>query len=126
MYIYLFVFFPVLHRQTVVTDLKVTGYRGHDVTLLCLYIYGSTEDKIQQVQWTWQNQSSKYQIMVFHKEHGISMFETLKDRVSFSKSSPPIIKDVKMSDQGVYSCDFTTFPSGSYTGQTTLTVLDGT
>ncbi len=126
MYINLFLFFPVLHGQTVVTDLKVTGYRGHDVTLLCQYIDGSTEDKIQQVQWTWQNQSSKYQIMVFHKEHGISMFETLKDRVSFSKSSPPIIKDVKMSDQGVYSCDFTTFPSGSYTGQTTLTVLDGT
>ncbi len=132
MYIYLFLFFPGLHGQTVVTDLKVTGYRGHDVTLLCQYIYGSTEDKIQQVQWTWQNQSSKYQIMVFHKQHGISMFETLKDRVSFSKSSPPIneasiiIKDVKMSDQGVYSCDFTTFPSGSYTEQTTLTVLDGT
>lgn len=129
MYIYLFLFFPVLHGQKVVTDLKVTGYRGHDVTLLCQYIH----DKIQQVQWTWQNQSSKYQIMVFHKVHGISMFETpLKDRVSFSKSSPPIneasiiIKDVKMSDQGVYSCDFTTFPSGSYTGETTLTVLDGT
>ncbi|KAF4103330.1 hypothetical protein G5714_016213 [Onychostoma macrolepis] len=124
--------FTVLHGQKVVTDPKVSGYRGHDVTLLCQYIDGNSEDKIQQVQWTWQNESSKYQIMVFHVEHGISMSETpLKDRVSFSKSSPPIdeasiiIKDVKKSDQGVYSCDFTTFPSGSQTGQTTLTVSDG-
>ncbi|KAK7157561.1 hypothetical protein R3I93_008912 [Phoxinus phoxinus] len=30
-----------------------------------------------------------------------------------------------MSDQGVYSCDYTTFPSGSYKGQTTLTVIEG-
>uniref|UniRef100_A0A8C1E545 Ig-like domain-containing protein n=1 Tax=Cyprinus carpio carpio TaxID=630221 RepID=A0A8C1E545_CYPCA len=98
----------------------VTGYQGHDVTLLCQYIHGSTEDKIQQVQWTWQNQSSKYQIMVFHMDLGLSMHETpLKDRVSFSRSSPSIdevsiiIKDVKISDQGVYSCDYTIFPSGT-------------
>ncbi|XP_016123369.1 uncharacterized protein [Sinocyclocheilus grahami] len=84
------------------------------------------------MQWTWQNESSKCEIMVFSMGHGLSLHDTfLKDRVSFSKSSPPIyeasiiIKDVKMSDQGVYSCDYTTFPSGSHTGQTTLTVLEG-
>uniref|UniRef100_A0A8C1IXR3 Immunoglobulin V-set domain-containing protein n=1 Tax=Cyprinus carpio TaxID=7962 RepID=A0A8C1IXR3_CYPCA len=83
------------------------------------------------LQWTWQNQSSKYQIMVFHMDLGLSMHETpLKDRVSFSRSSPSIdevsiiIKDVKISDQGVYSCDYTIFPSGSHTGQTTLIVLE--
>uniref|UniRef100_A0A8C2FDE6 Ig-like domain-containing protein n=1 Tax=Cyprinus carpio TaxID=7962 RepID=A0A8C2FDE6_CYPCA len=129
------VFIPLLLSCTsvftVVTDPKVTGYQGHDVTLLCQYIHGSTEDKIQQVQWTWQNQSSKYQIMVFHMDLGLSMHETpLKDRVSFSRSSPSIddvsiiIKDVKISDQGVYSCDYTIFPSGSHTGQTTLIVLE--
>ncbi|XP_016319579.1 uncharacterized protein LOC107671200 isoform X2 [Sinocyclocheilus anshuiensis] len=84
------------------------------------------------MQWTWQNESSKCEIMVFSMDHGLSLHDTfLKDRVSFSKSSPPIyeasiiIKDVKMSDQGVYSCAYTTFPSGSHTGQTTLTVLEG-
>uniref|UniRef100_A0A671NJA3 Ig-like domain-containing protein n=1 Tax=Sinocyclocheilus anshuiensis TaxID=1608454 RepID=A0A671NJA3_9TELE len=109
------------------------GYHCHDVTLLCQYIHGNTEDKIQQMQWTWQNESSKCEIMVFSMDHGLSLHDTfLKDRVSFSKSSPPIyeasiiIKDVKMSDQGVYSCAYTTFPSGSHTGQTTLTVLEGT
>ncbi|XP_042627821.1 nectin-1-like [Cyprinus carpio] len=125
--------FTVLHGQKVVTDLKVTGYQGHDVTLLCQYINGNTEDKILQMQWTWQNESSKYEIMVFSMDHGLSLHDTfLKDRVSFRKSSPPIyeasiiIKDVKMSDQGVYSCAYTTFPSGSHTGQTTLTVLEDT
>ncbi|KAK2903196.1 hypothetical protein Q8A67_007909 [Cirrhinus molitorella] len=121
----------VLHGQKVVTDLKVTGYQGHDVTLLCQY-NGNTEDKITQVQWMWQNKSSKYHIMVFNVNNSVSLHDTiLKDRVSFSKSSPSkddasiIIKDVKMSDQGVYSCNYAIFPSGSHTGQTTLTVLEG-
>uniref|UniRef100_A0A8C1E158 Ig-like domain-containing protein n=1 Tax=Cyprinus carpio carpio TaxID=630221 RepID=A0A8C1E158_CYPCA len=122
-------FFSVLHGQKVVTDLKVTGYQGHDVTLLCQYINGNTEDKILQMQWTWQNESSKYEIMDFSMDHGLSLHDTfLKDRVRFRKSSLPIyeasiiIKDVKMSDQGVYSCAYTTFPSGSHTGQTSFTV----
>uniref|UniRef100_A0A673IMP4 Ig-like domain-containing protein n=1 Tax=Sinocyclocheilus rhinocerous TaxID=307959 RepID=A0A673IMP4_9TELE len=131
-YVILSLFFPVLHGQKVVTNLKVTGYQGYDVTLLCQYIHGNTEDKIQQMQWTWQNESSKCEIMVFSMDHGLSLHDTfLKDRVSFSKSSPPIyeasiiIKDVKMSDQGVYSCAYTTYPSSSHTGQTTRTVLEG-
>ncbi|KAL1259311.1 hypothetical protein QQF64_009888 [Cirrhinus molitorella] len=123
--------FTVLHGQTVITDHKVTGYQGQDVRLFCKYD-GDTEDKITQVQWTWQNESNTYNIMVFNMEHGLSLHETfLKDRANFSKSSSLIedasiiIKDVKISDEGVYSCVYTTFPSGSHTGQTTLTVVEG-
>ncbi|XP_050986892.1 nectin-1-like [Labeo rohita] len=95
-------------------------------------MHGNTEDKITQVQWMWQNESSEYTIMVFSEMNGLFLHDTfLKDRVSFSKSSPLIdeasiiITDVKISDQGVYSCDYTTFPSGSHKGQTILTVLEG-
>ncbi|XP_059423153.1 nectin-3-like protein [Carassius carassius] len=123
--------FTVLYGQKVVTDPKVTVYQGYDVTLLCQYIHGSTKDNITQMQWTWQNQSSKYQIIVLSIDHGLYIHETpLKDRVSLSKSSPSIdeasiiIRDVKISDQGVYSCDYITFPFGSYTGQTSLIVLE--
>ncbi|XP_026140956.1 nectin-4-like isoform X2 [Carassius auratus] len=123
--------FTVLYGQKVVTDPKVTVYQGNDVTLLCQYIHRSSEDKITQVQWTWQNQSSEYKIMVFNNDYGLHIHETpLKDRVSFSKSSPSIdeasiiIRDVKISDQGLYSCDITIFPGGSLTGQTTLIVLE--
>ncbi|XP_050986894.1 uncharacterized protein LOC127178214 [Labeo rohita] len=69
---------------------------------------------------------------VFTEMNGLFLHDTfLKDRVSFSKSSPLIdeasiiIKDLTMSDQGLYSCDYTTFPSGSHKGQATLTVLEG-
>ncbi|XP_026140954.1 nectin-4-like isoform X2 [Carassius auratus] len=123
--------FTVLYGQKVVTDPKVTVYQGNDVTLLCQYIRRSTEDKITQVRWTWQNQSSEYKIMVFHNDYGLHIHETpLKDRVSFSKSSPSIdeasiiIRDVKISDKGLYSCDITIYPGGSLTGQTTLIVLE--
>ncbi|XP_073703695.1 uncharacterized protein [Garra rufa] len=84
--------FTVLHGQKVVTESKVTWYQGQDVTLICQY-EGDTEDKITQVQWTWQNESSKYEIVVFNVEHGLSLHETfLKDRVSFS--SPPVLSTV--------------------------------
>ncbi|XP_067249490.1 myelin protein P0-like isoform X1 [Chanodichthys erythropterus] len=124
--------FTLLHGQKIFTHLEVTGYQGHDVTMLCQYIHGTTKDNISQVQWTWNNQSNKYEIMIFNMDHGLFLHDTfLKDRVSFSKSSPLIydasiiIRDVRMSDQGVYSCDYTTFPSGSYKGQTTLKVREG-
>ncbi|XP_051722169.1 uncharacterized protein LOC127497610 isoform X2 [Ctenopharyngodon idella] len=80
----------------------------------------------------WNNRSNKYEIMIFNMDHGLFLHDTfLKDRVSFIKSSPLIydasiiIRDVRMSDQGVYSCDYTAFPSGSYKGQTTLKVREG-
>ncbi|XP_067305962.1 uncharacterized protein [Pseudorasbora parva] len=92
--------FTVLHGQKVLTQLEVTVYQNHDVTLLCQYIHGSAKDNISQT-------------------------------VSFIKSSPlnydasVLIRDVRISDQVVNRCDYTTFPSGSYKGQTTLTVLEG-
>ncbi|CAM4699600.1 unnamed protein product [Leuciscus chuanchicus] len=65
--------------------------------------------------------------------HGLFLHDTfLNDRVSFSTNltltndASIIIRDVRMSDQGVYSCDYTTFPSGSFKGQTTLTVIEDT
>ncbi|XDV40092.1 hypothetical protein PO909_009235 [Leuciscus waleckii] len=123
--------FTVLHGQKVFTHLEVTGNQGHDVTLVCQYIHGNTKDTISQVQWTWHNQSNTCEIMIFNMNHGLLHDTFLNDRVSFSTNltltndASIIIRDVRMSDQGVYSCDYTTFPSGSFKGQTTLTVIEG-
>ncbi|KAI7806792.1 myelin protein P0-like isoform X1 [Triplophysa rosa] len=125
----------VLQGQRVDTDGEVIGYQNHDVTLTCHYIHGKTEDNLSQVQWTWQNHSHKHDpivIIINHQEYGTTVHNTsLKERVSFierPKLTPDasiIIKDVKMTDQGVYSCDYTTYPSGTKTGVTTLKVKEG-
>lgn len=72
-------------------------------------------------------------IIINNSQHGPFVHDTfLKDRVSFLKSpdltsdaSIIIIKDVKMTDQGVYTCDYTTHPSGTQTGVTALEVKEG-
>ncbi|KAI7806520.1 putative poliovirus receptor-related protein 3-like [Triplophysa rosa] len=128
-------FFAVLRGQRVDTDGEVIGYQNHNVTLPCHYILGKTEDNLIQVQWTWQNHSHKHDpivIIINHQEYGTSVYKTsLKERVSFierPKLTPDgsiIIKDVKITDQGVYSCVYTTYPSGTKTGVTTLKVKEG-
>ncbi|GLD65309.1 carcinoembryonic antigen-related cell adhesion molecule 5-like protein, partial [Lates japonicus] len=40
------------------------------------------------------------------------------------KEQSLIIKDVKMTDAGSYTCTFTTFPSGSFEGRTKLVVKE--
>ncbi|XP_057196900.1 nectin-2-like isoform X3 [Triplophysa rosa] len=125
----------VLRGQRVDTDGEVIGYQNHNVTLPCHYILGKTEDNLIQVQWTWQNHSHKHDpivIIINHQEYGTSVYKTsLKERVSFierPKLTPDgsiIIKDVKITDQGVYSCVYTTYPSGTKTGVTTLKVKEG-
>ncbi|XP_051576797.1 nectin-4-like isoform X2 [Myxocyprinus asiaticus] len=124
----------VLQGQRIHTVPEVVGYQGHDVTLPCSY-NGDPEDKLSQVEWTLRNQSSEstsLKIIILSPTLGIHIHETfLKDRVSFSKNSSLIsflasiiIKDVKKSDQGVYSCEYAIFPSGSYKGETTLKVIE--
>ncbi|XP_052000794.1 nectin-2-like [Xyrauchen texanus] len=136
MIIYLMLYHStVLTVHGIHTVPEVVGYQGHDVTLPCSY-NANPEDKLSQVEWNLINHSSEntsLKIIIFSPKLGIHIHETfLKDRVSFSKNSSLIsflasiiIKDVKKSDQGVYSCEYTVFPSGSYKGETTLKVIEG-
>ncbi|XP_056619417.1 myelin protein P0-like isoform X2 [Triplophysa dalaica] len=125
----------ILQGQRVVTDGEVIGDQNHDVTLSCHYIQRNKEDNLVQVHWTWQNHSNKHDpivIILNHQKHGTTVHNTsLKERVRFIKTpnltidASIIIKDVKMIDQGVYSCVYITYPIGTITGITTLKVKEG-
>nr|XP_055067943.1 uncharacterized protein LOC129449184 [Misgurnus anguillicaudatus] len=125
---------PVLQGQRVDIVSEVIAYQSYDVTLPCRFVHERTEEKLIQVQWIWQNLSNKdvsVKVILFNGEHGIYLNNTfLKDRVNFSTNpnltfeASIIIKHVKLTDQGVYSCGYTTHPSGKQTGVTTLKVQE--
>ncbi|XP_073728145.1 nectin 1a isoform X2 [Misgurnus anguillicaudatus] len=125
----------VLQGQRVDIVSEIIAYQSHDVTLPCRFVHGRTEEKLTQVGWTWRNPFNKnvsLQVILFDREHGIHITNNtvLKDRVKFSTNpnltfeASIIIKHVKLTDQGVYSCAYTTHPSGSRTEVTTLKVQE--
>lgn len=102
----------------------MTGYLGHHVTLPCEFIQGPNRDNITQVQWKLLRPEEKNEsiIIVFNTQFGLSIPESsLKDKLNIKEQSV-IIKHVEMRDAGLYTCSITTFPSGSFQGETKLIV----
>ncbi|XP_065117215.1 nectin 1a-like [Paramisgurnus dabryanus] len=120
-------------RVDIVSEISV--YQSDDVTLPCRFVHGHTENKLIQVEWFWRNPSNKnvsIRVILFNEKYGIYLNNTfLKDRVNFSTNpnltfeASIIIKHVKLTDQGVYSCGYTTYPRGKQIGVTTLKVQEG-
>uniref|UniRef100_A0A3Q3RE29 Ig-like domain-containing protein n=1 Tax=Monopterus albus TaxID=43700 RepID=A0A3Q3RE29_MONAL len=91
--------------------------------ILIHYIPEHTKYNSVQVQWyILQPGGYKTSILVFNTVLGLNIHESpLKGRVNISEQSL-IIRNVEMSDAGLYSCSVTTFPSGSLEKSTNLIV----
>uniref|UniRef100_A0A3Q3KRD7 Ig-like domain-containing protein n=1 Tax=Monopterus albus TaxID=43700 RepID=A0A3Q3KRD7_MONAL len=113
----------VLEAQRLQVQPEVTGYLGLDVTLLCQFIQGPEEADISQVQWNLlPPEGKKITIAVFKSQTEVLLFESpLKERVEISEQSL-IIRNVEMSDAGLYTCTVTTFPIGLFEKSTNLIV----
>ncbi|XP_058504366.1 uncharacterized protein LOC131471693 [Solea solea] len=101
--------FSVVDTQEV-APLQVTGYVGHEVVLPCRV----TGDTVVQIQWTLQQpEGQSVSIAVYNPNLGKNISDSpLKDRVEIEILSL-IIKDVELTDAGLYTCSATIFPSGS-------------
>ncbi|XP_051263034.1 carcinoembryonic antigen-related cell adhesion molecule 5-like [Dicentrarchus labrax] len=116
---------PVLEAQEIKVRPEVTGYLGHDVTLPCQFIPGAKGANITQVQWDLKPpEGERILIIVFSVTHGSIAHDTfLKERVKMAEQSL-IIRDVNMTDAGLYTCSIATFPSGSFEGTINLVVQE--
>uniref|UniRef100_A0A8P4G2Y7 Ig-like domain-containing protein n=1 Tax=Dicentrarchus labrax TaxID=13489 RepID=A0A8P4G2Y7_DICLA len=113
----------ILEAQEIKVRPEVTGYLGHDVTLPCQFIPGAKGANITQVQWDLKPpEGERILIIVFSVTHGSIAHDTfLKERVKMAEQSL-IIRDVNMTDAGLYTCSIATFPSGSFEGTINLVV----
>ncbi|XP_074833071.1 nectin-1 isoform X1 [Carettochelys insculpta] len=118
---------PGLRAQTVLVNDTVSGFIGTDVVLHCSFTNPRSEVKITQVTWQKATNGSKQNVAIFNPAMGVSILSPYKERVTFQN---PSIKDgtiqlsrLELEDEGVYICEFATFPTGNRESQLNLTVL---
>ncbi|TRY95575.1 hypothetical protein DNTS_018363 [Danionella cerebrum] len=90
------------------------------------------DTQLTQVIWIFERtDTERSNIAVFHPSYGVSYPSTspLSGRVSFMTNPPPLynpsiqIKDVKMTDEGRYICEYASYPSGNEQGISLLVML---
>lgn len=105
----------------------VRSLAEEDTLLPCVY---QTKPGEVMVQVTWSKEKSdgtKEQIILAHRENGQTAFGTWSRRVRFKSSDPTadstlVITSTEVADDGVYTCEISTFPFGNFEKDLTLTV----
>ncbi|XP_052394748.1 nectin-2 isoform X1 [Carassius gibelio] len=117
--------------QRVRVEPEVVSYPGQTVTLRCQFPNpGKTQ--LTQVLWIFERTDvQRIHIAVFHPSFGVNypMTSPLSGRVSFETLPPSLenpsikIRELKMTDEGRYICEYATYPSGNEQGVTSLVLL---
>ncbi|XP_056618103.1 poliovirus receptor homolog [Triplophysa dalaica] len=117
--------------QRVRVEPEVVSYPGQTVTLRCQFPKpGDTQ--LTQVSWILEPANGeRTNIAVFHPTFGVNYppSSPVSGRVHFIQSPPTLdnpsieIKDVKMTDEGRYICEYATYPSGNEQGVSSLVML---
>ncbi|KFV68052.1 Poliovirus receptor-related protein 1, partial [Dryobates pubescens] len=116
-----------LQAQIVLVNDTVSGFIGTDVVLHCSFTNPLPNVKITQVTWQKATNGSKQNVAIYNPAMGVSILSPYKERVTFRN---PSFKDgtiqlsrLELEDEGVYICEFATFPTGNRESQLNLTVL---
>ncbi|RLV89022.1 hypothetical protein DV515_00015108 [Chloebia gouldiae] len=116
-----------LQAQAVLVNDSVSGFIGTDVVLHCSFTNPLPIVKITQVTWQKATNGTKQNVAIYNPAMGVSILSPYKERVTFRN---PSFKDgtiqlsrLELDDEGVYICEFATFPTGNREGQLNLTVL---
>lgn len=122
-----FHFIAGLQAQTVLVNDTVSGFIGTDVVLHCSFTNPLPNVKITQVTWQKATNGTKQNVAIYNPAMGVSILSPYKERVTFRN---PSFKDgtiqlsrLELEDEGVYICEFATFPTGNRESQLNLTVL---
>ncbi|NXA19357.1 NECT1 protein, partial [Ibidorhyncha struthersii] len=122
-----FHFIAGLQAQIVLVNDTVSGFIGTDVVLHCSFTNPLPNVKITQVTWQKATNGTKQNVAIYNPAMGVSILSPYKERVTFRN---PSFKDgtiqlsrLELEDEGVYICEFATFPTGNRESQLNLTVL---
>ncbi|XP_050990377.1 nectin-4 [Labeo rohita] len=108
-------------------SLALRSFSGTPTRLPCRFTVEG-EEKVVQVTWFRQKPGEEQeQVITGHFTEGLTVFPDFLNRVQFESSNPIIdstllILNTKKADQATYTCHITTFPSGIFERQISLTV----
>ncbi|XP_051262048.1 nectin-2 isoform X3 [Dicentrarchus labrax] len=116
--------------QRVKVEPEVSSYPGQTVNLRCAFT-DATGIQLTMVTWIYEpKEGDRINIAVLHPSFQPNYPDSpLKGRVSFTASPPDLttpsiqIRDVRMTDEGKYICEYATYPSGNEQGITYLVML---
>lgn len=116
--------------QKVKVEPEVLSYPGDTVSLRCAFT-DATGVQLTMITWIYEpKEGERTNIAVFHPNFEPNYPESpMKGRVSFVPSPPNLdspsiqIKNVRMTDEGKYICEYATYPSGNEQGITYLVML---
>ncbi|KAM6432183.1 nectin-1 isoform 1-T1 [Liasis olivaceus] len=117
---------PGLWAQKVLVNETVSGFVGTDVVLHCNLVK-INHTRITQVTWQKATNGSKQNVAIYNPNMGVSILPPYEERVVFQ--SPSItdgtikLSQLQLDDEGIYICEFATFPTGNRENQLNLTVL---
>lgn len=115
----------IFHVTTVIPQAEHRNVTvGNNVTLGCTL----TESKdVVQVTWQKDSEKSHNNIATYSTLKGLKIHEPYQDRMNFTSlvlnETNITFWDTRMDDSGCYTCLFNTFPFGSISGRTCLTVF---
>ncbi|KAK0150266.1 Nectin-1 [Merluccius polli] len=122
------------HGQSVEMDADKSGYVGSKVDLRCRFLNSSPPVKISQVTWQKVVNGSKQNVAIANPSLGVSVAPPFRDRVAFKSAAvrrrTPALEDttltfsaLRLADDAMYICEYTTFPAGNRESTVNLTVF---
>lgn len=103
------------------------GFIGTDVVLHCSFANPLPSVKITQVTWQKVTNGTKQNVAIFNPAMGVSVLAPYRERVEFLRPSftdgTIRLSRLELEDEGVYICEFATFPTGNRESQLNLTVM---
>ncbi|XP_043847761.1 nectin-1 isoform X3 [Dromiciops gliroides] len=120
-------FLPGLQAQVVQVNDTVSGFIGTDVVLHCSFSNPLPSVRITQMTWQKATNGSKQNVAIYNPNMGVSVLAPYRERVTFLQPSftdgTIRLSRLQLEDEGVYICEFATFPTGNRESQLNLTVL---
>uniref|UniRef100_A0A8C5VZ51 Nectin-1 n=1 Tax=Microcebus murinus TaxID=30608 RepID=A0A8C5VZ51_MICMU len=120
-------FFPGAHAQVVQVNDSMYGFIGTDVVLHCSFANPLPSVKITQVTWQKATNGTKQNVAIYNPAMGVSVLAPYRERVEFLRPSftdgTIRLSHLELEDEGVYICEFATFPTGNRESQLNLTVM---
>ncbi|NP_067399.2 nectin-1 precursor [Mus musculus] len=120
-------FLPGTHTQVVQVNDSMYGFIGTDVVLHCSFANPLPSVKITQVTWQKASNGSKQNMAIYNPTMGVSVLPPYEKRVEFLRPSfidgTIRLSGLELEDEGMYICEFATFPTGNRESQLNLTVM---